>query len=436
MASLPETVKAELDRAIHSASFLRGGYVPGGLTDFSRNRKLQLETLLRTVISMQGGSLNKELHDCGLDVSAAAFVQQRGKVEFNIFREILLDFNRLHPDPETYLGYRVFAVDGSTVNMARDPKSPCFVCNASNPKGYCQTHINPLYDVLNKTYYDCVLQPQPSMDEIGALIWMLNAHRFPDKTLIVMDRGYEGYNMIAHLMLKPNVDFLLRVKDGAGAMREVAKLPMMPLDCDLTMTITTTQTKQDKENGFIFLQVPKKNYKQNPKTRTARWDFPSPYPLKFRVVRVMLDTGKYETLVTSLPRSITSNEIKELYHARWGIETSFRQLKYNIGLVNLHSKSVNSVWQEIYEAMTMFNFCSRIVRGAVIQKKAANVHEYVVNMKMAITLCRDYFRVPEGDGERLLLEIAKYTEPVRPNRADARNLRPKSFPGFTYRVAA
>lgn len=29
-------------------------------------------------------------------------------------------------------------------------------------------------------------------------------------------------------------------------------------------------------------------------------------------------------------------EIKELYHARWGIETAFRELKYGIGLVNLH----------------------------------------------------------------------------------------------------
>ena len=434
--SLPETVKAELDRAIHYASSLRVGYVPGGLTDFSRNRKLPLETLLRTVISMQGGSLNKELHDCGLDVSASAFVQQRGKVQSNIFREILLDFNRFHPDPETYRGYHVFAVDGSTVNMARDPSSPCFMCNASNPKGYCQTHINPLYDVLNKTYYDCVLQPQPNMDEIGALIWLLNAHCFPEKTLIVMDRGYESYNMIAHLMLKPNVDFLLRVKDGVGAMREVAKLPMMPLDRDLSMTISTTQTNQDKKNGNILLQVPKRKYKQNATTRAARWDFPSPYPLKFRVVRFMLGTGKFETLVTSLPRSISPNEIKELYHARWGIETSFRQLKYNIGLVNLHSKSVNSVWQEIYASMTIFNFCSRIVRGAVIQNKATNVYEYAVNMKMAMALCRDYFRAPEGDGEKLLLEIAKYTEPVRPNRADVRNLRPKSFPGFTYRVAA
>ncbi len=83
----------------------------------------------------------------------------------------------------------------------------------------------------------------------------------------------------------------------------------------------------------------------------------------------------------------------------------------------------------------MFNFCSRIVRGAVVQNKAANVYEYAVNMKMAMALCRDYFRAPEKDGEKLLLEIAKYTEPVRPNRAGARNLRPKSFPGFTYRVA-
>ena len=90
-----------------------------------------------------------------------------------------------------------------------------------------------LFCRYNGLKYDCVLQPQPKTDEIGALVWMLNAHRFPDKTLIVMNRGYEGYNMIAHLVLKPNVDFLLRVKDGAGAMREVAKLPMMPLDRDL-----------------------------------------------------------------------------------------------------------------------------------------------------------------------------------------------------------
>ena len=61
----------------------------------------------------------------------------------------------------------------------------------------------------------------------------------------------------------------------------------------------------------------------------------------------MLDTGQYETLVTSLPRSFTLQEIKELYHARWGIETAFRELKYGFGLVNLHGKNDDFVNQEI-----------------------------------------------------------------------------------------
>lgn len=30
--------------------------------------------------------------------------------------------------------------------------------------------------------------------------------------------------------------------------------------------------------------------------------------------------------------------IKELYYRRWGIETSFRELKYAIGLASLHGK--------------------------------------------------------------------------------------------------
>ena len=40
------------------------------------------------------------------------------------------------------------------------------------------------------------------------------------------------------------------------------------------------------------------------------------------------------------------------------------------------------------------------------------------------------------DAEKLLLDIAKYTEPVRPGRQDERNIKSKSFVGFVYRVPA
>ena len=264
--------------------------------------------------------------------------------------------------------------------------------------------------MLNKTYKHCVVQPQPQQDEVGALVYMLCWYEFKEKTLIVADRGYESYNAFAHLQKNPNTDFLVRVKQDRSAMREIGKLPMTELDVDVSFTITTTQTKADKENGNILLQTHKnEDRKYSNKTRSGRWDFPSPYPMKFRVVRFQLDTGEYETLATSLPRSITLAEIKELYHA---------------------------VKQEIYSAMIMSNFCSRIVNEIVVCKKDTNIHEYKVNMKMAIHICKQFYRSLIESEMQLLQDIARYTEPIRPGRRDERNIKAKSFVGFIYRVSA
>ncbi len=92
------------------------------------------------------------------------------------------------------------------------------------------------------------------MDEIGALRFMIEWLDFPQKTIIIADRGYESYNTFAHFLENPNVDFLIRVKQSQSAMREIKKLPMMELDTDVSFTITTTQTNADKANGYILLQ--------------------------------------------------------------------------------------------------------------------------------------------------------------------------------------
>lgn len=154
-------------------------------------------------------------------------------------------------------------------------------------------HVTPIYDVLNKIYLHCVIQPQPRQDEVGALKFMLEWYDFKEKTLIVADRGFESYNVFAYFMAK-KVDFLIRVKQERTAMREVAKLPMKELDVDINFTITTTQTNKDKEKGYIFLQTRKnKNRIYSSNTSATRWNFPSPYPMKLRIVRFMLDTGQY-----------------------------------------------------------------------------------------------------------------------------------------------
>lgn len=403
--------------------------------DFSRKSVLTAETVIRLLISAEGGSLAKILHDAGIQATASALSQRRAQIPPEVFRTVFTNFNSTCADNNFFQGYRLLAVDGTAVNLPRNPKAPSFVQNDGIPKGVNQLHVTPLYNILSRTFDDLVIQPKPKKDEIGALVDMLERNTFTQKTLIIADRGFESYNLIAHCLEKENADFLIRVRQNYSAMREVAKLPMMELDCTIRPTITTTQTKEDKKNGYVFLQVPKKS-KVGSKTRRGRWDFPSPYPMKLRVCRFLLDNDEFETVATSLPRSFSLDDIRELYHLRWGIETSFRDLKYTLGLVNLHGKSDAFAEQEIYASLTAFNFASRVCNEVVVRQPKNGVYAYKVNFKMAVMLCKEHLRTPNTDGETLLKEIARYTVPIRPNRQDERNLKVKGFAGFVYRVAA
>lgn len=89
------------------------------------------------------------------------------------------------------------------------------------------------------------------------------------------------------------------------------------------------------------------------------------------------------TIVTSLNRfEFPIKRIKELYHLRWGIETSFRELKYTIGLVNFHAKKEDFIRQEIFARLVMYNFCARITLYVVIEQSDKRVHTHQVNYTM------------------------------------------------------
>lgn len=424
-------IRVSLDSAIRNAAAQRGDSKA-----FSRKSPLTMETVMHLLIGAEGGSLDKILHTAGIEVTASAVTQRRAQIDPAVFRAVFDAFNSDCVDNVLFRGYRLFAVDGTTLNLPRNPASPSFVRHDGIPKGINQLHLTPLYDILNRTFVDAVIQPEPRKDEIGALVTMLKRCDFTERTLVIADRGFESYNLIAHLLEKPNADFLIRVKQSRSAMREVAKLPMLELDCDISFTICITQKNTDKQNkNYVFLQVPKKS-KPGSSTRRGRWDFDNYYPMKFRICRFQLDNDEFETVATSLPRTFTIEDIKALYHLRWGIETSFRDLKYTLGLVNLRGKSDAFAEQEIYANLTAFNFASRICREVVVRQPTKGVYAYKVNFKMAVALCREFIRAPSTDGEKLMKDIARYTVPIRPERQDQRNLRVKGFPGFVYRVVA
>ena len=62
-------------------------------------------------------------------------------------------------------------------------------------------------------------------------------------------------------------------------------------------------------------------------------------------------------------------EIKMLYGLRWGIETSFRELKHVLGAKNFHAKEREYIEMEIWARLILYNFCSIITAHVVIEQK-------------------------------------------------------------------
>ena len=94
-----------------------------------------------------------------------------------------------------------------------------------------------------------------------------------------------------------------------------------------------------------FDYLPQKSRKYDPVTF---------YELRFRVVRFRITPDTFETVLTNLDaENYPPEELKKLYALRWGIETSFRDLKYTVGMLNFHSKKVACIHQEIYAHLIM-----------------------------------------------------------------------------------
>lgn len=115
-------------------------------------------------------------------------------------------------------------------------------------KGYNQFHLNALYDLKNRIYTDAVIQPGRSPNETKALIDMMKRSKIQDPVLLIADRGYESYNILAHAQEK-GWKFLIRAKN-LGSRGILTHLPIPDsgtFDCTLSLILTRKQTKEIKK---------------------------------------------------------------------------------------------------------------------------------------------------------------------------------------------
>lgn len=436
----PKHIKKLLLSEIEAVANKSDGYCYDPKRDFSRMRKLSFETVIKSIIGMESKSLTNELIDifkASPDMpSSSAFVQQRSKIKPEALKAVFDGFTDKIMK-EVSEDFPILAVDGSDIQIATNPNDEMsYFPGINGQKPYNLLHLNALYDLKQHLYTDAIIQGRLEWNEHNALQEMIDRSSIPT-ALVIADRGYESYNNMAHIQEK-GWFFLARIKDGKTGIKEGLELPHEEeFDIDISLKLTRKQTNEMKEllkdkNHYrclggttLFDYLPKKSRKADPVKL---------YELKFRIVRFKITEDTYETVLTNLDSTSYSPEkLKKLYVTRWGIETSFRDLKYTIGMLNFHSKKVMCIQQEIYAHLIMYNFAEMITSHVVIEKKQKK-HTYKANFSVAVHMCRLFFyaKTTSPDLETI---IARNLIPIRPERHRTRNLTVKVFHGFLYRVA-
>lgn len=404
--------------------------------DFTRTRKISFETLIRLLLSMGGSSLNSQLLEYfSYNVetpSSSAFTQQRDKLLPTALKYLLHKFTQSIKDYKTYEGYRLIAFDGSALNIPYNPNdSDTYVQPKPEYKGYNLLHLNGIYDLCNKFYLDVCVQPERYKNERQAMIDLLDHSSLVEKVILLCDRGLESFNNFAHAENK-GWKYIIRVKDiSSNGILSGLRIPLTDeFDQKVNIILTRKQTKEVKTHPEIYKYVP----------QSSRFDYFNLYnccyyPFSFRAIRVKVAENKYQCFITNLPSlDFPVEKIKELYHLRWAIETSFRELKYAIGLNSFHAKKVEYIIQEVFARIIMYNFCEIITLQMVI-KQGSRKYKYQVNFTRAIQICKHFFRcylVPPPDVEAL---IQKYILPIREGRNFPRKKKRNTSVSFNYRIA-
>lgn len=399
---------------------------------FSRKRKLDIPVLFRLILSMGSNSLNYEIgsffqYRNGFP-SSSAFVQQRQKLCYTAFESAFQKFQEQTATlPLLFKGFRLLALDGTELTFL-----PGASHSPVDSPSVSKLHLNGLFDLLSKSFVDALVQDAPEKDETGAACEIVDrvADKYP--AVFVADRNYESYNFFAHVEERL-FDYVVRIKDRhSNGMLSGMVLPDSE-EFDLTRKVVITRHHSGVTEVFPW------KYKYF--TKKKRFDYIEDstgpdYTLTIRFVRFRLPDGTYECLATSLPQEqFSAEDLKKIYQTRWGIETSFRELKYVLGLAAFHAKKKNSVLQEVFARLIMYNF-SMYITGRIKLEEKFTKKPVQVNYTQAVRICMHFFRQKEMEPPYdIEATIKRFLLPVRPGRNYPRRSAIPDVVSFNYRLA-
>lgn len=272
--------------------------------------------------------------------------------------------------------------------------------------------INARLNLENGVYTDVIVQKEHTKHESRALCQMAERSGIADPVILLADRNYEAYNNFACLE-KKGWKYLIRIRDCNRKNAYGVKLPDTPeFDLPVRMTLGRLTPQQLRQHD---IPLPEQYYRL---PNSIPFDFLGTestafYEFSARIIRLTLKDGRTQTLITNLETAqFPLSAIQTLYARRWGIETSFRELKYAVGLIHLHSRKPDLVLQEIFAAFIVFNF-TQAASWNTDEDWGRSKYKRRVNFAHAVYLCCEALRGRAGEVAGLL---ERTLQPCRPGR--------------------
>ena len=293
-----------------------------------------------------------------VSISKPGYLKQRMKLNPDAFLELYKYHNRnFYADSifSTYKDHLILAADGSDINIPTTAETLKLYGSASrkNTNPQAQIGLGCIYDVMNrmilesdcnKVKFDEMRLAEKQMERIPETIGNI-------PYIIIMDRGYPSTPAFIHMMDK-DIKFIVRLKSSdykkeQSSLAENDQLVKIKFDKSRIRHYEgTPDGERMKELGEISL----------------------------RMVKILLENGSLEVLATNLPQTeFHTEEIKELYHMRWGIETAYETLKSRLQLENFTGTKPILLLQDIYSTIYLSNLAEDIILDTEREYYGSNV---------------------------------------------------------------
>ena len=383
--------------------------------DFTRNRKLPFHLLIFFLLNFVKGSYQDELDKffkalmrfevAKRIVSKVALAKSRMKLKFEAFIELngrLTEYFYDNFDPILWKGFRLIALDGSTIRLPhiKEIAKHFGVWNVQKGDPCPMARVSQMFDPLNRISIDAIISPKGTGERELALRHF--AGLLPHD-LVLLDRGYPAF-WLFKLILSCGANFCARISSTKWkAVREFYLSGKKEKIIELQVTVTSVKGCCDR--GLDTNSI------------------------KLRLIRVELDSGEAEILIASLiDTTLYPIDIfRDLYHDRWPVEEDYKTMKCWLEIENFSGKSTLSIYQDFHAKVFSKNLTSAIsfpTREPISQANANKKYDYQINFTQALSKTKDVivllFQRTKEKISRLIYDLHEIfiqtTEPIRPGR--------------------